>query len=52
MMKLISDDCVFENRTPSPDGSIYSGKEKVAQFWHRFFFDSPNVPIEIEDILG
>jgi hypothetical protein len=27
MMKLISDDCVFENTTPDPDSTRYSGVE-------------------------
>ena len=26
MMRLMSDDCVFENTDPAPDGTVYSGK--------------------------
>jgi ketosteroid isomerase-like protein len=52
MMKLMSDDCVFENTTPAPDGTGYSGKESVTQFWRAFFIDSPHARIEIEDIFG
>jgi predicted SnoaL-like aldol condensation-catalyzing enzyme len=52
MMKYMSEDCVFENTSPRPDGTIYTGKEEVTQFWHKFFFDSPNAHIEIEDIFG
>ena len=37
MMQLMSDDCVFENTAPAPDGTVYSGKEAVTQFWQDFF---------------
>ncbi len=52
MMQLMSDDCVFENTYPSPDGTIYSGKEAVTRFWEEFFRDSPHAHIEIEEIFG
>lgn len=52
MMKLMTDDCVFENTTPAPDGTKYSGKESVTQFWQNFFRESPSARIEIEDIFG
>ena len=52
MMQLTSDDCIFENTSPAPDGTLYSGKEAVARFWQGFFRDSPNAHIEIEDIFG
>lgn len=52
MMRLMSDDCVFENTNPAPDGAVYAGKEVVTQFWHDFFRESPQAHIEIEEILG
>jgi hypothetical protein len=52
MMKLMSEDCVFENTDPAPDGTRYSGKEVVTQFWQNFFRDSPQAHIEIEEIFG
>ena len=52
MMQLMSDDCVFENTDPAPDGTIYSGKEAVSQFWKDFFRESPHAHIEIEEIFG
>lgn len=52
MMQLMSDDCVFENTYPAPDGTTYSGKEAVTRFWVDFFRDSPNAHIEIEEIFG
>jgi predicted SnoaL-like aldol condensation-catalyzing enzyme len=52
MMKLTTEDTVFENTAPAPDGTVYSGKEAVTQFWVDFFRESPKAHIEIEDIFG
>jgi predicted SnoaL-like aldol condensation-catalyzing enzyme len=52
MMQLMSDDCIFENSEPAPDGSVYSGKEVVTHFWQDFFRQSPQAQIEIEEIFG
>jgi len=52
MMQLMSDDCVFENTSPAPDGTAYSGKEAVTQFWQGFFRESPQAHIEIEEAFG
>ena len=52
MMQLMSDNCVFENTTPAPDGSVYTGKKAVTQFWQTFFNESPNALIEIEEVFG
>lgn len=52
MMALMSEDCIFENTAPAPDGEVYSGKAAVTQFWLDFFRESPQAHIEIEDIFG
>ena len=52
MMQLMSDDCIFENTYPAPDGTMYSGKETVTHFWQDFFRESPQARIEIEEIFG
>lgn len=52
MMRLMSEDCVFENTVPAPDGTRYVGKQAVTQFWQEFFRVSPNARIEIEEIFG
>lgn len=52
MMQLMSDDCIFENTDPAPDGAVYSGKATVTQFWQDFFRESPHAKIEIEEIFG
>ncbi len=52
MMRLMSDTCVFENTTPAPDGTVYSGKATVTRFWEEFFQASPQAKITIEEIFG
>lgn len=52
MMQWMSDDCVFEDTSPPPDGAVYSGKESVAQYWRDFFCQSPHAHIEIEEIFS
>lgn len=52
MMRLMSDDCVFENTAPAPNGTVYKGKEAVTQFWQNFFRESPKAHIEIEEVFG
>lgn len=52
MMRFMSRDCIFENTTPAPDGSVYVGQEAVTRFWQEFFSASPNAHIEIEEIFG
>lgn len=52
MMKLMTDDCVFEDTNPAPDGAVYKGKQVVTRFWEDFFRESPNAKIKIEEIFG
>jgi predicted SnoaL-like aldol condensation-catalyzing enzyme len=52
MMRLMSDDCIFDNTDPAPDGTLFSGKAAVTQFWQTFFRESPHAHIEIEEIFG
>ena len=52
MMALMSEDIVFENANPAPDGDQYEGKTAVTQFWQDFFRQSPNAHIKSEEIFG
>ncbi|MBM3125354.1 MAG: nuclear transport factor 2 family protein [Chloroflexi bacterium] len=52
MMDLMTEDCIFENTNPAPDGTVYVGRDSVTQFWQDFFLQSPNAHIEIEEIFG
>jgi predicted SnoaL-like aldol condensation-catalyzing enzyme len=52
MMQLLSDDCIFENTYPAPDGTVFSGKEAITLFWQDFFRASPQAHIAIEEVFG
>lgn len=52
MMMYMSDDCIFENTTPAPNGTLYSGREAVTKFWQDFFREAPHAHIEIEEVFG
>jgi predicted SnoaL-like aldol condensation-catalyzing enzyme len=52
MMAQMTEDIVFENKSPAPDGNRYEGKAAVMQFWQEFFHRSPHVHTKIEEIFG
>jgi ketosteroid isomerase-like protein len=52
VMEAMTDDCVFENTCPPPDGERYEGKESVRGFWERFFHSSPSAVFETEEIFA
>ncbi len=52
MMQLLTDDCVFEHFSPPPDGTRYTGKASIRQFWHDFFRAAPQAQIEAEEVSG
>jgi len=36
MLDHLTEDTVFENTSPAPDGSRYVGREAVSAFWQEF----------------
>jgi ketosteroid isomerase-like protein len=52
MMALMTEDCVFENTLPPPDGARYAGQAAVRAFWDGLFRDTRAPRIEIEEIFG
>ena len=52
IMALMTDDCVFENTFPAPDGERYVGQAAVRAFWERFFAASPNAVFEAEAVVA
>jgi ketosteroid isomerase-like protein len=48
----VTDDCVFENTYPAPDGTRYEGKEAVWAAFDEFFRSSPNAQFIIEEIVA
>jgi ketosteroid isomerase-like protein len=51
MMALMTEDCVFENTSPAPDGTRIEGQDAVRTFWVAFFDAAPNAHIDFEDIF-
>jgi len=52
IMDLMTEDCVFENTRPVPDGERFVGQEKVRVFWELFFSRSPHAKFETEEIFA
>ena len=51
VMALMTDDCIFENTLPPPDGERHVGQAAVRAFWARFFKDTPNATFDAEEIV-
>lgn len=52
VMALMTEDVVFENTSPPPDGTRHEGQAAVRAFWERFFADSPQAHFIAEDIFA
>src|SRR5687767_13703632 len=52
VMALMTDDVVFENTSPPPDGERYEGQAAVRSLWERFFAESPYARFDAEDIFA
>lgn len=52
IMAAMTDDCVFENTYPAPDGERYEGWAAVRRFWERMFADSPEAVFEVEEVFA
>lgn len=51
IMAHMTDDCVFENTRPAPDGSRIEGHAAVRVFWIEFFRRSPQARFEAEEVF-
>lgn len=52
MMRRMTDDCVFENTYPAPDGTRYVGHAAVRAFWQEFFNAARAAHFEIQAIFA
>jgi ketosteroid isomerase-like protein len=52
VMALMTEDCVFENTLPAPDGERFVGAAAVRGFWTSFFQSTPGARFEAEEIFG
>lgn len=52
VMNAMTDDCVFENTAPPPDGGRFVGADAVRSFWQKFFTNNPDAVFEAEEIIA
>ena len=52
VMALMTEDVVFENTSPPPDGERHEGQAAVRAFWEQFFAGSPRAHFDAEDIFA
>lgn len=51
VMNLMTDDCIFENTNPPPDGARLVGAAAVRAYWQKFFASNPDAHFEAEDLI-
>lgn len=51
VMAAMTDDCLFENTSPAPDGERYTGQEAVRAFWEGFFASNLHARFEAEEMF-
>lgn len=52
VMAMMTDDCVFENTAPFPDGERFTGQPAVRAFWEQFLGESPRAHFELEELFA
>ena len=48
---LLTDDTVFEDTSPPPDGRRIEGKAAVVEFWREWFTRNTDAGFEAEDVI-
>ncbi|MCC6944193.1 MAG: nuclear transport factor 2 family protein [Thermomicrobiales bacterium] len=51
LMDLITDDCVFENTSPRPDGERFVGKAAIREVWSGVL-QTPGMRFETEEMVA
>lgn len=52
MLALVTASCTFESPSPAPDGSVFTGKAALTQYWRDFFFRFPQAHLTVEHVFG
>jgi ketosteroid isomerase-like protein len=52
MLACLTEDTVFENTDPAPDGTRFEGRAAVRSFWEQFLEGSSAARIEAEEIFA
>jgi len=48
---LLTEDTIFEDTSPAPDGRRIEGKAAVAEFWRTWFARNPDAQFEAEEMI-
>jgi ketosteroid isomerase-like protein len=48
---LLTEDTVFENTSPAPDGRRIEGKAAVVEFWRRWFERNADAHFDAEEVI-
>jgi len=48
---LLTDDTVFEDTSPAPDGRRIEGRAAVVEYWRGWFARNPDAVFEAEDVI-
>jgi len=52
LIPLLTDDTIFENTSPPPDGRRIEGRDAVVQFWRDWFARNSDSSFEAEEIVA
>lgn len=52
VMNAMTEDCVFENTNPPPDGNRLEGATAVRAYWEKFFAANPDAFFEAEEVFA
>jgi ketosteroid isomerase-like protein len=52
IMALMTEDCIFENTFPAPDGTRLVGQQAVRAVWEALFSASPHAMFLVEDAFA
>lgn len=52
VMAMSTDDCVFDDTEPVPDGTRFAGRDAVRRAWGEFFASSRDASFETEEIFA
>ena len=51
IMNLMTEDVLFENTNPPPDGARFKGADAVRAYWQQFFATNPTAHFETEEMF-
>lgn len=52
IMALMTDDCIFENTSPAPDGARHEGQAAVRAAWAELFGSTPSARFDTEEAFA